>query len=72
MKIRTLDVSGLEPPGPIQEIIKELNYIDDETILIVIHKREPCLLYPVLEKNGFDYSLEEKEGQFHIQIRKKK
>lgn len=52
-KIIELDVRELPPPEPMMKILEKLNEIDENTILLVHHHREPLMLYPKLEERGF-------------------
>lgn len=48
-----LDVRELPPPEPMMKIMESLSKIDDKTVLLVHHHREPMMLYPKLEERGF-------------------
>ncbi len=48
-----LDVSELEPCEPLQRTLAALQTLSKGDYLRVIHRREPHLLYPLLEKSGF-------------------
>lgn len=50
---RVLDVRGLEPPQPLEQALKVSEQLVPGQRLRMIHHREPCLLYPLLEKRGF-------------------
>lgn len=52
-KVIELDVRELPPPEPMMKILEKLNEIDENTILLVHHHREPLMLYPKLEERGF-------------------
>lgn len=49
-----IDVRELPPPEPMMKIFEKLPEVDDETILLVHHHREPVMLYPKLEDRGFE------------------
>ncbi|WP_337865532.1 DUF2249 domain-containing protein [Ignavibacterium sp.] len=49
-----IDVRELPPPEPMMKIFEKLPEVDDETILLVHHHREPVMLYPKLEERGFE------------------
>ncbi len=55
MKIRKLDVRGLEAPEPLEKILDQLDSLHSGERLDVVHWREPLLLYPVLERRGYRY-----------------
>lgn len=48
-----LDVSMLEPCEPMEQTLKAIQVLESGDFLQVIHRREPNLLYPLLEKAGF-------------------
>lgn len=48
-----LDVRELPPPEPMMKILEALPKIDDNSVLLVHHHREPMMLYPKLEERGF-------------------
>ncbi|MFA7241259.1 MAG: DUF2249 domain-containing protein [Sulfuricellaceae bacterium] len=48
-----LDVRGLEPPQPLEQALEASSRLAPGQRLRMIHHREPCLLYPLLEKRGF-------------------
>jgi len=52
-KIIELDVRELPPPEPMMKILEKLAEVDDKTVLLVHHHREPMMLYPKLEERGF-------------------
>jgi len=49
----TLDVSMLEPCEPLDRTLAAVMELSAGDYLRVIHRREPHLLYPLLEKQGF-------------------
>lgn len=53
---RVIDVRGLEPPLPLENVLEEAARLEAGQRLHVIHTREPCLLYPLLAKRGFDHA----------------
>jgi uncharacterized protein (DUF2249 family) len=55
MSKRELDVSMLEPPEPMQQIIDAIGTLMPGEYLKVLHHREPFPLYPILGKEGFSY-----------------
>lgn len=48
-----LDVRELAPPEPMIKILEYISKIDDKTVMLVHHHREPMMLYPELEKRGY-------------------
>ncbi|MDD5330809.1 MAG: DUF2249 domain-containing protein [Sulfuricella sp.] len=50
-----LDVRGLEPPEPLEKALDGAAALQSGERLRMIHHREPCLLYPLLAKRGFEH-----------------
>lgn len=50
---RVLDVSGLEPPEPLERILDALDQLGAEDWLRVRHRREPFPLYAFLQRLGY-------------------
>lgn len=48
-----LDVRELVPPEPMMKILEALSQVDENTVLLVHHHREPMMLYPKLEERGY-------------------
>lgn len=48
-----LDVRELAPPEPMIKILENISKVDDKTVMLVHHHREPMMLYPELEKRGY-------------------
>ncbi|MDY0083160.1 MAG: DUF2249 domain-containing protein [Ignavibacteriaceae bacterium] len=48
-----LDVRQLVPPEPMMKILENISKVDDKTVMIVHHHREPMMLYPKLEERGY-------------------
>lgn len=53
MRDNVLDVSGLEPPEPRDRIVAALERLAPGEYLHVLHHREPLLLYPWLQEQGY-------------------
>ena len=51
----TLDVSELEPPQPMTDILLALSELCPDQCLKVKHRREPFPLYPKLNAAGWQY-----------------
>ncbi len=69
MPTQELDVSDLEPCEPLQRIRCAALALKSGESLRVIHRREPMLLYPVLEKAGLRWrTLERREGRFEMLV----
>lgn len=52
-KARILDVSQMEPPQPLQVALAALDTLAPGEYLCLLHRREPVLLYPLLEQRGY-------------------
>ena len=48
-----LDVRELAPPEPMIKILENIFKVDEKTVMVVHHHREPMMLYPELEKRGY-------------------
>ncbi|MCP4127142.1 MAG: DUF2249 domain-containing protein [Gammaproteobacteria bacterium] len=62
-----LDVSMLEPCEPMEKTLAAIEKLPQGDYLKVIHRREPHLIYPMLEKAGFAW-LTEPGGPSEFQI----
>ncbi len=64
-----LDVSGLEPPEPMQRILAAITTLGEGSSLLIHHHREPLLLYDHLAQRGFGWKTEKiADGQYKILI----
>ncbi len=70
-KIEEIDVRGMEPPRPMVTILETINRLDDYTILLVHHHREPVLLYDKLEELGYEAETEKIEENYYKVIIKR-
>jgi len=52
---RILDVRGLEQPEPLLRVLAALNSLADGEYLRLLSHRDPVLMYPLLEQQGFAY-----------------
>lgn len=52
----TLDVCGLEPPEPLEQVLEALAVLPRGQRLRMLIDREPRPLYSILDQNGFSYS----------------
>ncbi len=52
-KVVELDVRGMEPPEPMMAILQKIHEIDEDTVLLVHHHREPMMLYEKLDETGW-------------------
>lgn len=68
-----LDVRGLEPPEPMIKILEKLTQLPECAVLLVHHHREPVMLYPKLEENGFEATANKiEENYYKVLISRKK
>lgn len=65
-----VDNRGLEPPEPMVRILRALSSLPDGDDVEALMDREPMMLYPELERRGFDWTFEP-GAEFHrLHIRK--
>lgn len=50
-----LDVRFLEPPQPLERVIQALRVLRYGDSIRMVHRREPCLLFPILQRDGFAF-----------------
>jgi uncharacterized protein (DUF2249 family) len=55
--MKVLDVSTLEPPEPMELILKEITKLAPKEHLQVLHRMEPYPLYPILEQRKYKYTV---------------
>lgn len=68
-----IDVRNLEPPQPMINVLEKLKEVDERTVLVVHHHREPAMLFPKLEERGYQaVSNKIEENYFKVVITKKK
>lgn len=71
-KVIELDVRELVPPEPMMKILENINRVDEKTILLVHHHREPLMLYPKLEERGYEAVTNKiSENYYKVVIKKK-
>ena len=65
-----LDVRGLPAPEPLQRVVALLPRLrEGRTFIRMIHRQEPCLLFPILEKQALAYRMiQRSDGSFSIWI----
>ncbi len=59
---KCIDVSDLEPCEPLERTLEAVRGLRPGDRLRVIHRREPRLLFPLLERDGFDWVCRRGEG----------
>jgi hypothetical protein len=50
-----LDVSDMEPPDPLVLTLEAAEQLQPGQYVRMLHRREPCLLYPDLKDHNFSY-----------------
>jgi uncharacterized protein (DUF2249 family) len=69
--VARLDVRGLEPPGPMVQILEAVERLAPGQRLEVLHERRPVFLYPQLDERGFVHETDEPSaGVVRIVIRR--
>ena len=63
-----IDNRGLQPPEPMVRILEALTNMGDGDELVALMDREPMLLYPELERRGYDWEFLEGEEFHRIRI----
>lgn len=68
-----LDVRELAPPEPMMKILENISKVDEKTVMVVHHHREPMMLYPKLEERGYTAITNKiDENYFKVVITKKR
>ncbi len=68
-----LNVRELPPPEPMMKILEILPNVDENTLLLVLHHREPMMLYEKLEERGYRAVTNKvEENYYKVIITKKK
>ncbi len=52
-KVVEIDVRGMEPPEPMMTILGKIHELEEDTLLLVHHHREPVMLYEKLDDKGW-------------------
>jgi uncharacterized protein (DUF2249 family) len=64
-----LDVRALSPPEPMMRILEVIPQVDEKTLLLVHHHREPLFLYEKLQARGYHWHVKKiDENYFHVKI----
>ena len=64
-----LDNRGLTPPEPMVRILSALSALGDDDVIVALMDREPLLLYPELERRGFEWAFAEAGEDYVLTIR---
>lgn len=68
-----LDVRELVPPEPMMKILENISKVDEKTVMVVHHHREPMMLYPKLEERGYTATTNKiDENYYKVVITKKR
>jgi uncharacterized protein (DUF2249 family) len=69
--VHELDVRGLPPPEPFEQITRSLSTLPDGDVIKVHIHREPYPLYEALRDNGYTWETSAlPDGSFSIRISK--
>jgi len=60
-----LDVRDMELPGPLMCALAELETLQAGDYLRMLSRRDPLLLYPMLESQDFNYSRRKLSGEVY-------
>jgi hypothetical protein len=66
--IISLDVSDLPAPEPLQKILELLGRSQKNDIICMIHRQNPCALFPILKERGYSSSLVEDKNLVKVYI----
>ncbi len=64
-----IDHRGLEPQEPVVRTLDALAQLEGGDELTVLLDDEPLLLYPELERRGYDWKVEHRDGFLALRIR---
>lgn len=71
-EVSVLDVSDLAPPEPLERALERAGQLAPGECFVLVHQREPCLLYPLLERQGLEFATRTpEEGRVEVLIRRK-
>lgn len=65
-----IDNRGLSPPEPMVRILGALAKLADGDELVALMDREPLLLYPELERRGFEWTFDESSAGARLTVRR--
>lgn len=63
-----IDVSDYEPPRPFEEVIQLLRQMIAGEYVLMRHRKKPLPLLEILQDNGFDFIVREKNALWEIII----
>jgi len=68
-KIITVDCRELLPPEPLIKVMTSVENLKDDEAILMLHRHEPCSLFPKLEERDLKYDIKElKDGSIEILI----
>lgn len=62
-----LDVRELVPPEPMMKILENITRVDEKTVMVVHHHRDPMMLYAKLEERGYS-AITNKIGEDYYKV----
>ncbi|MGD9935699.1 MAG: DUF2249 domain-containing protein [Dehalococcoidia bacterium] len=65
-----IDNRGLQPPEPMVRILGALAGLPPGEVLVALMDREPLMIYPELERRGFEWEFETGTGSHRLVIRR--
>lgn len=72
-RVIEIDVRELPPPEPMMKVFDALPEVDENTVLLVHHHRDPLMLYPKLEERGYTaQTIKINDNYYKVFIVKKK
>lgn len=67
-----IDTRDLEPPEPLERVLAAVHDLAPQSVICMKHRRDPCLLYPILDKLGFTHHIQcQTEDSYEIFIWRK-
>jgi len=68
-KIITIDCRELIPPEPLIKVMKSVEDMKDDEAILMLHRHNPCHLFPKLEERGLKSEMKEfEDGSVEILI----
>ncbi len=68
-KIIPVDCRSLPPPEPLLRVLEHADALQPDEAVLMLHRMEPCLLFPKLEARGMQYLMEKNaEGEVEVLI----
>lgn len=68
-KIITIDCRELLPPEPLIKVMQSVEYLKDDEAILMLHRHEPCGLFPKLKERNLKSDMKEfEDGSVEILI----